>query len=58
MLALLEAWVCGDAPWLFVNGQNVAVSAWLSGGNLAVIDLAKSAGITPKSHPPKAPLKL
>lgn len=55
MLALLEAWVCGDAPWLFKDGQNVAVLAWNDGGSGAVFALARSRGITPKTHPPKAP---
>lgn len=57
MLALLEAWVCGDAPWLFRDGQNVAVLAWLDGGNECVIALAQEHGITPKTHPPKAPIQ-
>lgn len=55
MLALLEAWVCGDAPWLFRDGQSVAVLAWLDGGNERVLALAQEHGITPKTHPPKAP---
>lgn len=57
MLALLEAWVCGDAPWLFMDGQNVAILAWLDGGNDAVISLAREHGITPKTHPPRVPLR-
>ncbi len=57
MLALLEAWVCGDAPWLFVDGQYVAVLAWLDGGNAAVMSMASSRGITPKSHPPRVPVR-
>lgn len=58
MLALLEAWVYGDAPWLFVDGQNIAILAWLDHDLQGVIDLATSHGITPKTHPPKAPVKV
>ena len=54
MLALLQAWVVGDAPWLFRDGQNIAVLAWNDGGNQAVIDLASAHDISPKSHPPTA----
>lgn len=56
-LALLEAWVAGDAPWLFENGQSVSVTAFLAGGLAAVIELATRHGITPKLYPPRAPQK-
>ena len=58
MLALLEAWVCGDAPWLFVDGQNVAVTAWCDNGLQGVVDLATAHNVTPKTHPPKAPTRI
>lgn len=57
MLALLEAYSRGEAPWLFINGQNQAVLAWNDGGNAAAILVATEHGVTPQKYPPTSILK-
>jgi hypothetical protein len=46
--AIGNAWNDGWAPWAYVDGQSVAVKVWNEGGDVAVIALARSNGVTLK----------